>query len=278
MTIQSPSKSVSQITKRQRAMLAEMGISVWLPAASVHTTTDTAPSVQTHSSNTSSTPQAATIQPSHKPAQTATAQTAATEKSTDCPECTNAIANVPSLQNNALPPNNPQLPRWLFVLDSVDKDSPCTTQADKAQVLLKNMVAALRLQGEQVQQCHACACFRTKRPSNTANTPHTAHTPEVCSTWLLHEIMRTQPQVIVALGRQAAFSVLGSAAPLGSLRNSTHHIAIAPQHAPHCPDWITQIPVLVSYPLNYLLRTPAAKARAWQDLCLAHSVVHATTS
>jgi DNA polymerase len=33
------------------------------------------------------------------------------------------------------------------------------------------------------------------------------------------------------------------------------------------------IPVIVSYPPAYLLRTPQDKARAWADWCLAFSVL-----
>ena len=38
---------------------------------------------------------------------------------------------------------------------------------------------------------------------------------------------------------------------------------------------LAHIPVVVSYPLAYLLRTPAAKRQTWQDLCLAHALLEA---
>ena len=39
---------------------------------------------------------------------------------------------------------------------------------------------------------------------------------------------------------------------------------------------LADIPVIVSYPLDYLLRNAPAKARAWEDLCLA--ALHAASA
>ena len=63
------------------------------------------------------------------------------------------------------------------------------------------------------------------------------------------------PQRVLALGPLAAQSLLQSADPLGKLRGRA---ATA-----------FGLPVVASYHPAYLLRNPADKARAWADLCLA---------
>lgn len=274
MTRQSLTKTVPHMTKRQHAMLTEMGVLVWPPVDEEEITAQT--TQQTTAHNPPKKPIQAQLKPVAKMDGTPQRNTPARQSITiedpkNCPECATALANLRNVQNIVRLSNDPEHPRWLFVLDAIDKDTPnhVPSSRDRAQLLLNNMAAALRLQDVQFHQCHACNCFRTQRQHNRLESS------QVCSEWLLHEVMRIQPHVIVALGRQAAFSVLGSAAPLGSLRNTTHHITIAQPKVNRYPDWVQHIPVLVSYPLNYLLRTPAAKARAWQDVCLAHSVVHA---
>ncbi|WP_232081178.1 MULTISPECIES: uracil-DNA glycosylase family protein [unclassified Variovorax] len=68
------------------------------------------------------------------------------------------------------------------------------------------------------------------------------------------------PQVVLAMGPLAAQSLLQSGDPLGRLRGKPARIAM--------PGW-ENIPVVVTYHPAYLLRNPADKARAWADLCLA---------
>jgi DNA polymerase len=79
-----------------------------------------------------------------------------------------------------------------------------------------------------------------------------------CLPYLQRQIALLQPRIILALGRFAVQSLLGSTEPLGRLRGRVHRYQ--------------GIPVIVSYHPAYLLRQPAEKARAWQDLCLAIEV------
>ena len=64
------------------------------------------------------------------------------------------------------------------------------------------------------------------------------------------------------MGRSAVQALLGSSEPLGRLRGRVH-------------DW-RGVPLVVTYHPAYLLRQPAEKARAWEDLCLAASCLVAT--
>ena len=80
-----------------------------------------------------------------------------------------------------------------------------------------------------------------------------------CEPVLRRQVQLLQPRVILAMGRFAAQSLLESTEPLGKLRGRAHQYA--------------GVPVVVTYPPSYLLRSPLEKARAWADLCLARSFV-----
>ena len=68
-----------------------------------------------------------------------------------------------------------------------------------------------------------------------------------------------QPQVILAMGRTAVQALLQSAEPLGKLRGQSHAFQ--------------GVPVVVTYPPSYLLRSQGDKAKAWADLCAAAALV-----
>lgn len=71
-------------------------------------------------------------------------------------------------------------------------------------------------------------------------------------------IARAQPDVVLVMGRLAAQAVLRSGEPFGKLRGQVHSL-----HGAN---------TIVTYDAPYLLRSPADKARAWEDLCLAMSL------
>jgi DNA polymerase len=71
-------------------------------------------------------------------------------------------------------------------------------------------------------------------------------------------VARAQPDVVLVMGRLAALALLPSGEPFGKLRGRVHTLHGAK--------------TVVTYDAPYLLRTPADKARAWDDLCLAMSL------
>ena len=86
----------------------------------------------------------------------------------------------------------------------------------------------------------------------------------MCEPHLARQIALLRPKVIVAMGLVAAQSVLRPDAeriaglPLGRLRQQV---------------WQHQgTPVVVTYPSAYLMRTPADKAKAWADWCMARTL------
>ncbi|HLY97379.1 MAG TPA: uracil-DNA glycosylase, partial [Sideroxyarcus sp.] len=141
---------------------------------------------------------------------------------------------------------------WLFVGEGPGADEdvqgePFVGQAGK---LLDNMLAAIKLKrGSNVYIANIVKC---RPPSNRTPEPDEI---AICLPYLQRQIELIQPKLIVALGKTAATSLLGRDATLGSLRGTVHDFR--------------GIPVIVTYHPAYLLRSPAEKAKAWQDLLFA---------
>ncbi len=153
--------------------------------------------------------------------------------------------------------------RWMVV-----GDLPLDTDAQQGQpftgpegVLLDNMLKAVgvRRQGSSgsADMPEACLTHAVKcRPLNGRN-PEAAELA-ICAGYLSRQVALAQPRVILAMGRFAMQSLLGSTEPMGKLRGRLHDFQ--------------GVPVVVTYPPSSLLRTPADKAKAWADLVLALSV------
>lgn len=80
-----------------------------------------------------------------------------------------------------------------------------------------------------------------------------------CTHYLRRQLELIAPDVVFVIGRYAARTILNSGeTPLGRLRGSVHSAMMGGR----------QVPVVVSYHPSYLLRSPDAKAKAWEDLVL----------
>jgi uracil-DNA glycosylase len=101
------------------------------------------------------------------------------------------------------------------------------------------------------------------RPPN--NRDPKAEEVEACLPYLVRQIALLQPKIMLAVGRIAAQNLLGTDAPLGRLRGRVHHFGER------------QTPLVVTYHPAYLLRTPADKRKAWEDLKFARSVYQQLT-
>lgn len=141
---------------------------------------------------------------------------------------------------------------WLFVgegpgADEDERGEPFVGQAGK---LLDNMLASIKLKrGNNVYIANVVKC----RPPN--NRAPEADEVATCLPYLKQQITLIKPKLIVALGKTAATALLSKEATLGSMRGTFHDF-----HG---------IPLLVTYHPAYLLRSPAEKAKAWEDLCRA---------
>jgi DNA polymerase len=133
---------------------------------------------------------------------------------------------------------------------------PFVGQAGK---LLDNMLRALGLARDAVEPERAvfiCNTLKCRPPRN--RNPEPAETAQ-CAPFLERQIALVQPKLLLAMGRFAAQSLLGTDEAIGKLRGRVHQ-----RHG---------VPVIVTYHPAYLLRTLADKARAWDDLCLAAQVL-----
>ncbi len=156
--------------------------------------------------------------------------------------------------------------RWLIVGEAPGENEDLQGEpfVGQAGVLLDNMLKALGLSraGEGAQAVYIANVLKCRPPGNRNPQPE-----EVlqCEPYLRRQVALLQPQVILALGRFAAQSLLQHSVadvatlPLGRLRGQVHQYE--------------GVPVVVSYHPAYLLRTPQDKAKAWADLCLARGLM-----
>lgn len=125
----------------------------------------------------------------------------------------------------------------------------------KAGKLLSAMLAALGLSREAVYLANVVKC----RPPD--NRDPVQEERAACAPFLEAQLAQVQPELVIALGRVAAETLLGTDLPIGKLRGQVHQM-------PH-----RSVPLIVTYHPAYLLRNPIHKARAWQDLLLARRTV-----
>jgi uracil-DNA glycosylase len=258
-----------ELDDRQRAMLAEMGVRVWLPKSPV------SQPAQTAAASSSVTPAATSA--ATTTVTSATPSTPATPKLVSMPvvdisTLPEGIAAMdwPALQSavsactgcglcqgrqQAILGEGLQTSDWMIVGDAPgeEEDKEGISFAGPAGQLLDNMLKALGLTRQQVYLTHALKC-RTPSGRN-ATQVEVSH----CAVYLSRQVALVQPKVILAMGRTAAMALLQSTEPLGKLRSEVQSFQ--------------GVPVVVTYPPAYLLRNQADKAKAWADLCLAASLV-----
>jgi DNA polymerase len=274
-----------ELDHRQRAMLQEMGVQVWLPETGVAVLEREMP------------PSAPPAARPPAPLATAVPFTAPPARS-DWPTLARAVQSCQACtlcaeRSHATlrSPANDQVPcDWLVLGDPPDEDEDRAGAPFAGQdgVLLDNMLRALGLErsnpmppstgtvGAATDPATAIAAATATAPvidparrayvSNalkcrpTHGAVPTAAELLRCSAWLQQEIALVQPKIILSLGRFANQMLLGegpqrAVLPLGKLRGTVHRF-----HG---------TAVVVSYAPKLLLRTGADKARAWADLCLA---------
>jgi len=132
----------------------------------------------------------------------------------------------------------------------VDEDQQGEPFVGCAGQLLNNMLKAMGFSRNQVYLTNILKC----RPINDRD-PLPAEA-ECCADYLYRQIELLQPKLILALGQNAAQFLLKSNMPLAKLRSSIHELKE------------TLTPFIVTYHPVYLLRSPAEKRNAWEDLLL----------
>lgn len=134
--------------------------------------------------------------------------------------------------------------------------------------LLDNMLQALGLTRhvptpetglpavDEARQVYIANTLKCRPPGNRNPAPEELAR---CEPFLMRQIELLQPRLILAMGRFAIQSLLRSAEPVGRLRGQVHRYQ--------------GVPLICTYHPAYLLRNPADKSKAWEDLCLAHDVM-----
>ena len=151
--------------------------------------------------------------------------------------------------------------QWMFVGEApgADEDAQGEPFVGAAGQLLDNMLQALGL--ERSTNVFIANVLKCRPPNNRTPEPAEAL---ACSPYLDRQIELIAPRLIVALGRSAACRLLATDAPVASLRNRVHRYR--------------NTPLIVTYHPAYLLRTPADKSLAWQDLLFARRTLREATA
>ena len=264
---------------RQRAMLQEMGVHVWLPSAAavqeeVYTPPAkvvqqrSAPAAEAWAAPASQTETVAT-KPNPVPADAVTSAGGALalhgleglalrQAAAACQACGLCAGRKHSTLHM---PDQPTQADWLVVGDPPDEDEDRLGQpfVEQTGLLLDNMLKAVGASrtGQGRQAAYLSNVVKCRPPMG--RLPQAAELAQ-CAHYLHREIELVQPKLILAMGRFAAQLLLEehpqeAALPLGKQRGRVYHYR--------------GVPVIVSYHPKVLLRASADKAKAWADLCLA---------
>lgn len=119
--------------------------------------------------------------------------------------------------------------------------------------LLDAMLRAIGL--DRAANVYIANVLKSRPPGNRDPKPEEV---AACLPYLERQVELLQPKLMLAVGRIAAQNLLRTDAPLGRLRGQVHRFGATP--------------LVVTYHPAYLLRTPADKRKAWEDLKFARTV------
>ena len=271
-----------ELDERQRAMLQEMGVRVWMPGTAfapqdgepqrpaVAVAAKQGKDVESAAPSRASAPQPDSAPMARAEQPLAVASTlglseldwqALAETASTCEAC--GLCAGRKLSTLQVPAETAQVD-WLFVGDPPDEDEDRLGEpfAGQAGQLLDNMLKAMgaRRGGTGAGGAHVTNIVKCRPPG--ARLPQADELAQ-CAAYLQRELALVQPKVIVAMGRFAIAQLLGehpdaTALPLGKQRGTVYRYQ--------------GIPVVVTYAPKVLLRASADKAKAWADLCLALDV------
>jgi uracil-DNA glycosylase len=145
--------------------------------------------------------------------------------------------------------------QWLVVGEApgAEEDRQGEPFVGRAGQLLDAMLRAIGLgRGSNV---YIANILKSRPPGNRDPAPAEV---AACLPYLERQIELIRPRLILAVGRIAAQNLLATDAPLGRLRGQVHRFGATP--------------LVVTYHPAYLLRTPADKRKAWEDLKFARTV------
>jgi uracil-DNA glycosylase family 4 len=150
----------------------------------------------------------------------------------------------------------PSPARWMLVGEAPGEQEDARGEpfVGPAGQLLDEMLAAIGV--DRPSEAFVANVLKCRPPGNRNPQPEEVAR---CEPYLLRQVELVRPALVVALGRFAAQSLLRTDASIASLRGRVHRLRAG----------AVEVPLVVTYHPAYLLRTPADKARSWQDLRLA---------
>jgi DNA polymerase len=277
-----------ELDDRQRAMLAEMGVRVWMPEPSMVqavATPETVLAASVASMPLNAVPAAVVMVPvqvrpvpvkalpvaapqpqAHPPLPVALADmdwTGLRAAATDCQACGLCAQRAHSVFGMGAANAH-----WLVLGDAPGEEESALGQpfAGEAGRLLDNMLKAVGLsragEGAAEGVAGAYVMHATQCPTPDARNPSPDEL-SACVAYVSRKVALVKPRVILVMGRFAMQSLLQTTDPLGKMRGQVHRYQ--------------GVPVVVTYPPAYLLRNQADKGKAWEDLCLALKVVQEAT-
>jgi DNA polymerase len=265
------------LDKRQRAMLAEMGVRVWSPMSEAAVMD--APVVeieQTHSFVAAGELATQAIANAIKPAPIIIQRPEgidqmdwATLQSTvsgcqACALCGSRQNTVFGVGASAVEGETPQVD-WLIVGEAPGEEEDLQGEpfVGQAGELLDNMLGAMSLSRTGAQKpegggVYIANVLKCRPPGNRNPKPEEV---AQCLPYLERQVALLKPKMILAMGRFAVQALLRDSVPelegtpYGKLRGRVYQYQ--------------NVPVVVTYHPAYVLRNLPEKAKVWADLCLA---------
>ena len=147
--------------------------------------------------------------------------------------------------------------RWMIIGEApgAEEDRRGEPFVGPAGLLLGEMLRAVGLERSDVFIANILKC---RPPDNRDPNPQEI---SACADHLSQQVQLVAPKLILAVGRIAAQSLLHQDVAVGRLRGRAHVFGES------------AIPLVVTYHPAYLLRAPAEKRKAWDDLQLARGLV-----
>jgi len=150
--------------------------------------------------------------------------------------------------------------RWMFVGEGpgAEEDATGLPFVGQAGRLLDSMLAALGLARDR--DVYIANIVKCRPPGNRVPA---AEEVAACEPYLHRQIELVSPALIIALGKTAAVTLLGREQSIASMRGQVFRYR--------------DTPLVVTYHPAYLLRNLPEKAKSWEDLCFARSLVRAAS-
>jgi uracil-DNA glycosylase len=156
----------------------------------------------------------------------------------------------------------PQRTDWMVIGEApgAEEDRRGEPFVGRAGQLLDAMLRAIGL--DRRTNVYIANVLKSRPPNNRDPKPEEV---AACLPYLMRQIALLQPRLMLAVGRIAAQNLLSTDMSLSRLRGKVHHFGEL------------NTPLIVTYHPAYLLRTPADKRKAWEDLKFARSVFRELT-